>query len=31
VGLMKNDLINLIRWSMGKFPPERDCPCAREY
>ena len=31
VGLMKNDLINIIRWSMGKFPQERDCPCAREY
>jgi 5'-methylthioadenosine phosphorylase len=31
VGLMKNDLVNIIRWSMGRFPKERDCPCAREY
>jgi 5'-methylthioadenosine phosphorylase len=31
VGLMKNELINIIRWSIGKFPAERDCPCSKEY
>jgi len=31
VNLMKNDLVNLIRWSLDRFPEERDCPCAKEY
>ncbi|MBM4248890.1 MAG: MTAP family purine nucleoside phosphorylase [Euryarchaeota archaeon] len=31
VGQMKGELVNLIRWSLGRFPKERDCPCAREH
>jgi 5'-methylthioadenosine phosphorylase len=29
VNLMKNDLVNLVRFSLDKLPRERDCPCAK--
>jgi 5'-methylthioadenosine phosphorylase len=29
VNLMKGDLVKLMRFSIERFPRERDCPCAR--
>lgn len=29
VNLMKGDVVKLMRYSLEKFPSERDCPCAR--
>lgn len=29
VSLMKGDLVKLLRYSVERFPRERDCPCAR--